>query len=355
MSRFPRADYQVLSPYDPGRSPVEVDLSDNTNLWGPHPAAFRVVRSATDEMLTRYPTVYADGLKQAVSSTFAVPVENVTTGCGSDDLLDSIFRAASPPGGTVTFPDPTFSMVSVFCHMNGLTPAPVAWDRAEADATALLEADPALVYLCRPNNPTGASLPEAWIDDLLAAVGDEGPLVAIDEAYADFGSGTLIGRAADHPRLVVLRTLSKAYGLAGLRVGFAVANARITAEAEKSRGPYKVNHLAALAASAAVLDEEGWVGDVVRVVKDNRARLAEALETLGFDVLPSDANFLLVPWRGPHAGERTLSELMERLRSQGVSVRPFPDLPGLGDTFRVTIGPWARMQRFLEVLEGVTG
>lgn len=355
MTRFPRPDYASLSPYDPGRSPIAVDLSDNTNLWGPHPGALRAVREAEEEVLTRYPGVYADSLKAAISEAFEVPVETVTTGCGSDDLLDSIFRAASPGGGAVTFPDPTFSMIGIFARMNGLDPVAVPWSRAEAEPTSLLENDPALVYVCRPNNPTGVSLSPDWIDELLEAAGEDGPVIAVDEAYADFAAESLLRRGARHRRLMVLRTLSKAYGLAGLRVGFAVAHPEVAAEAEKSRGPYKVNHLAQRAAVVAVRDREGWVQDITRIVIENRARLLDELEERGLEALPSNANFLLVRWPPGDDERPSLEALMAGLKDRGVAVRPFPDLPELGDTFRVTIGPWPMMTQFLEALESAGG
>jgi len=350
MTRFPRPDYGSLSPYDPGRSPIAVDLSDNTNLWGPHPGALRSIREADEDTLTRYPRVYAEPLKNAVVEAFGVPAESVTTGCGSDDLLDSIFRAASPGGGSVTFPDPTFSMIEIFARMNGLDPVAVPWGRAESDPTSLLEGDPALVYVCRPNNPTGASLAPEWMEALLDAAGEDGPLIAVDEAYADFAAESLLKRAPGHRRLMVLRTLSKAYGLAGLRVGFAVAHPEVTAEVEKSRGPYKVNHLAEGAATVAVRDREGWVQDITRIVIENRSRLFDELDERGLEVLPSNANFLLVRW--PGEGESpSLDVLMAGLRENGVAVRPFAGLAGIGDAFRVTIGPWPMMEEFLDALD----
>ena len=120
MSPFPRPDYEALRRYDPERAPVRLDLSDNTNLWGTHPGALRRVREATADDLARYPTLYADPLRQAVSDRFGVDPESVTTGAGSDDVLDSAVRASFAPGGRMTYAAPTFSMVEPFALMNGL-------------------------------------------------------------------------------------------------------------------------------------------------------------------------------------------------------------------------------------------
>lgn len=234
-------------------------------------------------------------------------------------------------------------MIELFAHMNALEPVPVP-DGPELDAAALLAPWPAAVYLCRPNNPTGAVLPRAVIDELVA--GDQGPIVLLDEAYADFAGEALVGRAPATRRLVIVRTLSKAYGLAGLRVGFAVGAPELVHEIEKSRGPYKVSRAAEAAAIAALEAEDGWVERVIAEVRENRTRLAERLAAMGLDPLPSAANFILIP--APHGAERMTTALRER----GIAVRPFPALPGIGDAVRVTIGPWPLLERFLEALAG---
>ena len=346
MTPVPRVDYRELAPYDPGRRPVAVDLSDNTNLWGCHPAGLDILRGLNDDGLARYPGVYASGLKAAVHRNFGVPVECVTTGCGSDDLLDSVFRCATTLPGVVAFPTPTFSMVEIFARMNGLDPHPVSMEEVREDPTLLLEPDPAVIYLCRPNNPTGESLPLDGLLALLDAVSAAGPLVVLDEAYADFSGESLIPIAPGSPRLLVLRTLSKAHGLAGLRVGYGVGAPEVVAEVEKSRGPYKVNRLAELVGTAAVDDVQRWVDGVVDRVQVNRDRLFDELVNRGLRPLPSLANFLLVPVE-PADAALVARALLER----DVAVRPFPGLPGTGDAIRVSVGPWPLMERFLEALD----
>jgi len=350
VSPFPRSDYAALTRYTPDRRPVEVDLSDNTNLWGTHPGALARIRAADVDSLARYPELYADVVKEAVARRFGVSPESVATGCGSDDILDSAWRAAAGPGAVVSYADPTFSMIEPLCAMNGMVGRPVSWPDALADAGRLLEGDPSLVYVCRPNNPTGEQAPVEWVEDLLARVGHDGPMVVVDEAYADFAGESLIARAPEHPRLLVARTTSKAYGLAGLRVGFAVASPEVTLEVEKSRGPYKVSRLAAEASAAAIEDEEGWLARTVAECVANRARLGDELTNRGFAPLESRANFLLFRSLTGSAGEDALA-----LRERGVAVRPFGGIPGLGDGLRVTVGPWPLMERFLAALDGLTG
>lgn len=344
--RFPRADFAPLALYDPGRVPVDVDLSDNTNLWGPHPAGMEAVLTSPLRQVTRYPSVYAQPLKEAVARRFGVSTENVTTGCGSDGLLDAAFRAAVQPPGRMAHPDPTFSVVSVFARMNALEAVPVPWHEVEDDPAALLACDPDLVYVCRPNNPTGHLTPERWFDELLDIIGPGGPVVVVDEAYADYAGETLVSRALASERLLVLRTLSKLYGLAGLRVGFGIGSPLLVREVEKARGPYQVGGLAEAAAVAALDHPPGWVETVVGSTVQNRERLARELTDRGLAPLPSRANFLLVPLQG-----RGAIETNEALKVRGVSTRPFRGLPEIGDALRVTVGPWQQMERFLQALD----
>ncbi len=378
MSPFPRSVYAPLEPYAPDRRPIEVDLSDNTNRWGAHPGALAVVRGADPEALLRYPSVYADRLRETVARLHDLPLECVSTGCGSDDLLDSTFRAAGEPGERVAYLPPTFSMVEIFARMNGLEAVPVGVGEEEPtadtpgtlpplpDPEALVEAARSegvltgsgvtaagggLVYLCRPNNPTGELQPRAWVEALLAAAearGEEAPVVLLDEAYADYAPEHFLKVAAASRRVVVVRTLSKLYGLAGLRVGYAVGGPEVIREIEKSRGPYKVNRLAEAAAVAALDDAEGWVPEIRAATLEGRARLAFELASRGYTPLPSKANFILVP-----VDDATF--VTASLRHDGVAVRPFPGLPGIGDAIRVSIGPDAELDRFLAALDKVYG
>lgn len=349
MSRtFPRPDYAALTRYDPGRTPVGIDLSDNTNLWGAPPAALAVLHSAQPADLARYPTLYADALREGVANRFGVPIECVTTGVGSDDVLDSTWRAACLPGGRVAFMAPTFSMIQPFCLMNGLEPRPVPWAEAAERPSRLVEEAPSLIYVCRPNNPTGALLPEPWIDELLDARGPDGPLVVVDEAYVDFAGESWLDRATSEPNLLVARTFSKAYGLAGLRCGFAVSRPEVIEAVDKSRGPYKLPGLVGRAAAAALADEDGWVRSTVEASVASRSRLETALGELGVRYLPSAANFVAVA--APTGDARAASDA---LRKAGVGVRPFAGLPEIGQALRVTVGPEPMMNAFLTAFREV--
>jgi len=348
MSPFPRHDFRDLTLYAPDRRPVAVDLSDNTNQWGTHPAALERIRAATADDLARYPELYADKLRDQVSETFGVPRECVATGCGSDDVLDSTFRAVWGAGAFISFAAPTFSLVEPFARVNAMEARAVPWPDALEEPERLLEGGPALVYVCRPNNPTGEAAPEFWVRQLLDLVGEAGPLVLLDEAYADFAGSTLVAEAPAHPRLLVARTLSKAYGLAGLRIGFAVGAPETVLEVEKSRGPYKITRLGSEAGAAALADADGWMAAAVAECIENRQRLSEELAARSLTPARSRANFLLFP---SLSGSARIDALA--LRAEGVAVRPFSEVPGMGDALRVTVGPWPLMETFLDALDRV--
>ncbi|TVR65564.1 MAG: histidinol-phosphate aminotransferase family protein [Gemmatimonadales bacterium] len=371
MTPFPRPDYAPLEPYAPDRRPIAVDLSDNTNRWGVHPGALAAVAGASAEDFLRYPPVYADHLRAAVAERFGVPMEAVSTGCGSDDLLDSLFRATGVMGEGVRFIPPTFSMIEIFARMNGLEAMPLEREAGAGpespfgplpDPARLLEGGPAMVYLCRPNNPTGEVQPRRWVDAVIEAAEGAGTVVAVDEAYADFldprveDPDDLLRAAAGSRRLVVLRTLSKVYGLAGLRVGYAVGSPEVIRELEKSRGPYKVNRMAEAAGVAALRDEAGWIPGILDEVRVERTRLAQELSDRGLAALPSGANFLCVPLAGAELSvDPTAAAVTAAFREREVAIRPFPALPGIGEAVRVSIGPRAEMDAFLQALDEIRG
>jgi histidinol-phosphate aminotransferase len=349
-AHFPREDYQALGLYTTERDPVDVDLSDNTNQWGAHPGALQAVRDAVATDLTRYPDFYSDELRQAAAERWGVGPGNICTGAGSDHILDSAFRACSVQGGMISYAAPTFVMVEHFARANGHTTRKLTWAQAMADPQRLLHGDPSLVYVCRPNNPTGFLAPREWMDQLLDAAGANGPLVLVDEAYGDFAPPheSMTKEAAARPRLLVVRTLSKAYGLAGLRVGVGVGSPEVAKEIEKSRGPYMVTTLGEAAAVKVLRDEEGWVARTVAECLDCRGRLIQELDARGLTPLPTAANFVMIP-----VGEGCALRYAQGLRRMGVRVRPFPAMPDLGDGIRVTVGPWPLMERFLEALDQV--
>jgi histidinol-phosphate aminotransferase len=213
----------------------------------------------------------------------------------------------------------------------------------DVDPDALLAERAAITYLCSPNNPTGGSVSPAALDRVVTKA--EG-LVLVDEAYGEFSGRSAVSLLPRAPHLLVTRTLSKAFGLAGLRVGYGLAAPEVVQVLEKVRGPYKVNVLGERAALAALGEDLPWVRQRVEDAVAIRERLRVALEALGLRALPSSANFLCVPVPDAAVLGRALLE-------RGIKVRVLPALPGIGDAIRVGVGPWDGMERLLAALREV--
>ena len=330
--------------YDPKRTPVALDLTDNTNLWGLPPSAERVLRELPTSRITRYPSLYAAELKGALAEYVGTTTDCIVTGCGSDDLLDNAMRAFGDPGSVVAASVPTFAMIPIFAQGNalryvGITERP----DHQPDLDALLAAHPRILYLCSPNNPTGVRVTRALIE---RAAREAPGVVIVDEAYAEFAGESAVELTARYDNLLVIRTLSKALGLAGLRVGYAVGAPALVQAVEKARGPYKVNAVAEDAATAALTNDREWIAAHVQRAVDARDRLADAMRARGFVPLPSSANFLCVPV--PEA-----VAVGQALRSRGVAARPFAELPHIGDALRISVGPWPLLEQFLTAFDAV--
>jgi histidinol dehydrogenase len=324
-----RATLAPIERYVPKRPPCAIDLTDNTNLFGVPPSVARLLESPPPAAITRYPSPYADAL-----------AAEVVTGCGSDDVLDATFRAFGEPGDTVAFCPPTFGIVTSFARANGLVPRPTT-----LDVDALARSGARLIYLCAPNNPTGSVLPSGFVEALLARTS---AVVVLDEAYVEYAAvASMATKAPSLGRLLVVRTLSKAWGLAGLRLGYAVGSAALIEQVEKTRGPYKVGGLAEACALEVLTKDTAWVEQGITTVKANRAAFVAALKEQGLRPLESEANFVLVPVKGA-------ADVADRMRTRGVSVRAFPSLPGLGDAVRISIGPSEVMKTCLEALVEAT-
>jgi histidinol-phosphate aminotransferase len=319
--------------YSPDLTECRIDLSDNTNAWGAPPACTELLAAPLD--LARYPSPYADDLKAAIAEYLGVDPSMITTGCGSDDVLDSAIRVFGSAGERLAFPTPTFQMVPVFGALNGLTPAGCSIDE-------LARSGASVIYVCSPNNPTGSLVPRERIEQLLRET-SAGQTIIVDEAYAEFAGSSVVDMVKTSDRLLVTRTMSKAFGLAGIRVGYAIGSPALIREVEKSRGPYKISALSERIAVAA-LSECDWMKAAVREAVDSRGKLASELRLRGLDPAESSANFLYVP-------DERAPMLATALAARGVRVRAFTDPAAL----RITVAPWTMMEEFLRALDEAIG
>jgi histidinol-phosphate aminotransferase len=329
-----------------------IKLASNESPWGPHPAVAEAVgRAATG--LNRYPDQHARRLRRRIAERFDTDPARVAVGNGSCEILLAAAEALCDPGDELLFAWPSFS---IYPHLAALSGAreirvPLAeGDVHDLDAMlAEITAATQLVCVCNPNNPTGTHLPAARIAEFLERVPDR-VTVALDEAYVEFQTDddpdTTVDLLADFPNLVVLRTFSKVYGLAGLRAGYALCGARFRAAIDAVRQPFSVNELAQVAASEAILHQDDVAERVERTIVE-RIFVEEGLRELGLEPPSSQANFSWVP-----LGDREEGEVTRRLGEAGIVVRDGEGLGGPGH-IRVTYGTRAENQRFLDALAAV--
>jgi histidinol-phosphate aminotransferase len=261
----------------------------------------------------------------------------IVVGCGSDDVLDSAIRALTTPGDSLAQLDPSFSMIPVFAGVSGVSVIRIS-PRISDLVSAFSDAGAQLTYLCSPNNPTGEVLPADIIEDIVA--GADG-IVIIDEAYVEFSGTSSIGLLERYDNVLITRTMSKAFGIAGLRIGYGAGSPTLIERVEAARGPYKVTTLGEYAALAVLANDMDWVADKAREAVMNRRRFAEELYKAGYEPLDSNANFVLVPVPDSAGLERVM-------RDSGIAIRRMENLAAIGDAVRVTIGPWPVMERCLD-------
>jgi len=351
---LPRAAVRELPLYAPDVAANTVDVSENVNLWGSPPASLRALASAPAERVNRYPSLYSTPLRDAVLKYVGLASASgigLVTGCGSDDVLDAAIRAFGEPGDEVAFTAPTFVMIPIFTRLNGLVPSMIPLGRGyEVDPQQLVDRRAKITYLCTPNNPTSTAMSRQAVEYVVEHAAG---LVVLDEAYAEFAPDVFTSLVTRSERLLVTRTFSKAFGLAGLRVGYGVGSAAIVDAVTRARGPYKVNALAEAAAVAALADGPdalGWVTEHAALAVAIRERLANALRELGFEPAPSAGNFLFVPSSRAPA-------IAAAMRERGVLVRALSGLPhdvpamraAEGHALRIGVGPWEAMERLLDV------
>jgi histidinol-phosphate aminotransferase len=324
-------------------------LASNESPWGPHPAVIEAIGAAAPR-LNRYPDQHARRLRRRIADRFDTDPARVAVGNGSCEILLAAAEALCEPGDELLFAWPAFS---IYPHLAALSGAreirvPLAagyvhdLDAMLAEVTAATQ----LVCVCNPNNPTGTHLPAARIAEFCSRLPSH-VTVALDEAYVEFQTDDdpdeTVDLLAEFPNLVVLRTFSKAYGLAGLRCGYALCTASFRAALDAVRQPFSVNELAQVAAAEAILHGDDVAERVERTIAE-RVAVEEGIRELGLEPPDSQANFSWVP-----LGDRDEAEVIRALGERGVVVRGGEGLGAPGH-LRVTYGTGAENRRFLEAL-----
>ncbi len=352
MSRFWSDHVEGLAPYIPGEQPKVADLlklNTNENPYGPSPRALAAIQAAADDGLRLYPDPESSSLRDAIAHRYGVMGEQVFLGNGSDEILAHIFnglflRNRRP----LLMPDITYSFYKTYCTLyavpHEIIPLVDDFSICVDDYVAPRAVAPAGIIFANPNAPTGMALGLAEIARIAGANPDTA--VVVDEAYVDFGADSAVALLPEHENVVVVHTFSKSRALAGLRVGFAIGSVETVAGLQRvkdSFNSYPLDRLAQAGAMASIGDQE-WFEEKRQAVIAARGDLMQGLEALGFEVLPSLANFVFA--RHPsHAGP----ELATGLRTQSILVRHFMQ-PRIRDFLRITVGAPQDCQRLLRAL-----
>jgi histidinol-phosphate aminotransferase len=351
-----------LTPYQAGKPLEELErelgltdaikLASNENPLGPSPLALAAIRDSLAS-LHRYPDSHAYYLKEELALNLGLAPQQLILGNGSDEVLDLLVRALVPPGGEVLSTTHTFLMYGLITQAVGGSFRPVPLREMQVDLQAMAQAvtpQTRLIIVNNPNNPTGTAFKRREWEDFLAAIPTT-VAVVLDEAYNDFTDdpnvpSSLDYLAEDRP-LVGLRTFSKAYGLAGLRIGYGFGPSELMDYLNRLRMPFNVNRLAQVAARAA-LQDTAFLSQTRKVVLAGKDQICKGLERLGLTYVPSQTNFVLI--RVPQPGK----EVYQAMLREGVIIRAM-DAYGFPDYIRVNMGLPEENRRFLEALHKVLG
>jgi histidinol-phosphate aminotransferase len=343
MSRFLRPNVRAMAGYTPGEQPrdeVFVKLNTNENPYPPSPHVFAALRAVLDgERLRKYPDPLGTAFRQTAAHLHDVEPDNVLIGNGSDDLLTIVTRAFVPEGGLVVSPAPSYLLYRTLAEIQGarFQTVPFTADWRLPSPWPLREAN--LTFVANPNSPSGTLIPA---DELERLAGELKGALVIDEAYVDFADENAL-RLARLPNVVVTRSLSKSYSLAGVRFGYAVASAELVGELVKVKDSYNCDVLSLAAAAAALQDEDHLRSTRARIVA-TRGRLSAALHELGFEVCPSQANFV---WC--RRADRPVKPLYEELKRRRILVR-YMNYEGYGEGLRISVGTDEEIDRLLAEL-----
>ena len=350
MSRFWSDLVRSTKPYVPGeqpRLPDLVKLNTNENPFSPSPRVLDAVRAEAADTLRLYPDPRATELRQTLAEYHHVSFEQVFVGNGSDEVLAYAFAGLLKHEAPLLFPDVTYSFFPVYCGLFGIAYETVRLDSAMRVRVGDYRRKCGAIILANPNAPTGIALSRAEIERLIKDHPDQ-PVV-IDEAYVDFGAETVIPLVTAHPNLLVVHTMSKSRALAGLRVGYAIGDAELIealTRIKNSFNSYPLDRPAQAGAIASLRDEAFFQHNRAAVIA-NRARLSQGLSHLGFDVLPSSANFVFA-CHPDHDGARLTAALRER----GVLVRHFSGAR-TAPYVRITFGTDTQTEKLLSALSDI--
>ncbi len=351
MRAFFRPNIAALAGYIAGEQPSDdgfIKLNTNENPYPPSPKVYAALRRAINPTLRLYPEPLSDTLRSTAAQLYGVAPSSILAGNGSDEILSLLLRCFVGPGDRVAFPVPTYSLYDTLVEIEDGRAARVDFPADFSLPETLAGQKAALTFLCNPNAPSGTLIGLSDIENLARAVTG---ILVVDEAYVDFAESegaSALPLIRNLPNLVVLRTFSKSFSLAGMRTGLAFGSEEIIAGMMKVKDSYNLNRLSLVAANAALQDLP-WMTRNARRIQRSRKRLGAALKHMGYLVYPSHANFVLARKPG-----HNLKNLYEELKRRKILVRYF-DTAGLQDCLRITVGAPKEVETLLKQLAAIGG
>jgi histidinol-phosphate aminotransferase len=345
MTDYFRPNIDAMAAYAPGEQPKPgsqiIKLNSNENPYPPSPAVLEVLRNFNGEWLRRYPNPFGEEFRQAVSKVLGIPSNWIIVGNGSDELLNVVMRACVEPGRKVVYPTPTYVLYYTLTQMQSAEIVEIPYSEDYClPIEKLIAANGAVTFIATPNSPSGHIVP---IEELRKLASRVSGILVIDEAYVDFAEANVLELVKEFENVIAIRTLSKGYSLAGVRLGFAIANPKLLSGLYKVKDSYNVDAIAC-AVGAAAMSDQAYKNACAEKVKISRSKLAANLKKIGFRVWDSQANFLLVQ---PPNGNAEY--LYQKLKEQEILVRYFKQ-PKLDDKLRITVGTDEQNQTLIETL-----
>jgi histidinol-phosphate aminotransferase len=349
MSGYFRSNIAAMVGYVPGEQPQDegfIKLNTNENPYPPSPKVYSALRKAINPSLRLYPEPLSVNLRMTAADVYGVDPSNIIVGNGSDELLSILLRCFVNPQDRVAFPAPTYSLYDTLIEIQNGVAVRVDFPPDFSLPESLAEQNAAVTFLCNPNAPSGTLISLAEIDRLARGVSG---ILVVDEAYVDFAESegaSSLPLIRQLPNLVVLRTFSKSFSLAGMRIGLGFASEEIISGVMKVKDSYNMNRLSMTAATAALKDMP-WMNRNVRRIQRARKKLTSALKRLGYRVYPSHANFIMARKTG-----QDLKGVYEELKRRKILVRYF-DAAGLRDCLRITVGTPQEVQALLKEMAAI--
>ncbi len=341
-----RENIEKLKGYEPGYQPSQTEvikLNTNENPYPPSPQALKVLKEICPEQLRRYPDPVGKQFRRAAADVNSVEPDFIMCCNGGDDLLRMAFQAFCDENRPVAYPVPTYSLYPVLANLQNCTATEVPFDDEFNLPAKLAGTNAALTIVCNPNAPTGSFVS---VNELASLADEVDGVLLIDEAYADYAENNCTALVKDFDNIIILRSMSKGYSLAGLRFGYAVAQPEMIAGLMKVKDSYNVDAVAIAVATAAIKDQK-YFKENMKKVKSERARLTEQLRTLDFDVPDSSGNFVLAQCRNGKA-----AKIYKELTKRNIYVRYF-EYPKLEDKLRITVGTPEQDDKLLAALKEI--